>query len=316
MGLHDPSADRKKECFWPNFVVIKTKYIDLWSWNEPTRSFDSFLGLLAVTRVAAIRLVIGRRRGINFWGPVDQWTSPPPFSPVGLPVRAVRVRPAPGVRPHGADGAAPSARRAPARPPPRAAVRLRLLPVQRLQHGGARVRAPLPPLPVRPAPPVRRAAADAVAARAHRHPLSLAYDNPHRGGGKGVVVICTVCEQGIIPEQWFYRCSACADFAGHVGCVVPDALAKGVYARVDMQKVRAECEAGETAALPQQYQQMSALIGAQSSMFASNTASMLNATMQGLNLGARMADDNLAINFNSSGTADQIRKREEYYKKN
>ncbi|RLM64608.1 uncharacterized protein C2845_PM16G17780 [Panicum miliaceum] len=100
--------------------------------------------------------------------------------------------------------------------------------------------------------------ADAVAARAHRHPLSLAYDNPHRGGGKGMVVICTVCEQGIIPEQWFYRCSACADFAGHVGCVVPDALAKGVYARVDMHKVRAEREAGETAALLQQYQQMSA----------------------------------------------------------
>jgi hypothetical protein len=82
-----------------------------------------------------------------------------------------------------------------------------------------------------------------------------------------------------------------------------------------MPKVRAEREAGETAALLQQYQQMSALIGARSSLFASNTASMLNATMQGLNLSARMADDNLAINFNSSGTADQIRKREEYYKK-
>ncbi|WVZ86869.1 hypothetical protein U9M48_033588 [Paspalum notatum var. saurae] len=152
----------------------------------------------------------------------------------------------------------------------------------------------------------------AVASRAHPHPLRLVYDSPHRGK-QGVLVVCTVCQQGIVPEQWHYGCDRCETFAAHVGCAVPDALAKDLYPRVDMQRVRAEQEARNTAALLQQYQQMSALISAQSSMFASNTASMINA-MQGLNLGARMSNENLAINFNKSGTGDEIRKREEYYK--
>ncbi|XP_066344366.1 protein VACUOLELESS GAMETOPHYTES-like [Miscanthus floridulus] len=157
--------------------------------------------------------------------------------------------------------------------------------------------------------------AEVVASRAHPHPhpLRLAYDNPHRGG-QGVVIICTVCRQGIIPEQWLYGCHRCDDFAAHVGCAVPDAQIKRVYPRIDMQRVRAEQEASQTAALLQQYQQMSALNSAQSSMFASNAASMLGVTLEGLKLGARMSDDNLAINFNKSGTGDQIRKREEYYR--
>jgi hypothetical protein len=156
--------------------------------------------------------------------------------------------------------------------------------------------------------------AEAVASRAHPHPLRLAYDNPHRGKPQGVVVICTVCRQGIVPEQWLYGCERCDDFAAHVGCAVPDAQIKHVYPRIDMQRVRAEQDASQTAALLQRFQQMSALISAQSSMFASNAASMLGVTMEGLKLGARMSDDNLAINFNKSGTGDQIRKREEYYR--
>ncbi|CAM0903196.1 unnamed protein product [Alopecurus aequalis] len=158
---------------------------------------------------------------------------------------------------------------------------------------------------------------DAITVDAHAHPLKLKYDDPLKERSDfPSLCICDVCSEGCSTAQWFYWCEKC-DFGAHVGCAVPDMVAKILYPAIDVAEIQraasaaaAAAEAAKTAALLQQYQQMSALISAQSSAFAMNTASIA-AGMQ--SMAVRASDHNLEINFNKSGTQQENRKREEHY---
>jgi len=76
---------------------------------------------------------------------------------------------------------------------------------------------------------------EAATAPAHRHRLTLTYEDPRRGMGS--FDFCAVCRKGYSTARWFYACRvASCRVGGHVGCVVPDTPLRDEYAALNKEQ--------------------------------------------------------------------------------